>query len=126
MGTPGPALVVGQHAATFWHEQGEARQAIEHAILRDAGHTPDDAPEALRLAASSIAMSALVQSSAFTRLVEGGGPLTTRGRTRRAYTVWLAASDRLERGLKLVGLTRKARPVDPLEAVRRAVEEANR
>jgi hypothetical protein len=117
---------VGEHAGTFWREQAEARQAIEQAIIRDAGHGDDDAPEALRLAAASIAQAALVQQSAFARLVESGGPLTARGRTRKAFSVWQAASDRLERGLRLVGTSRKARPVDPHDAIRAAVEAANR
>jgi hypothetical protein len=120
------ALVVGQHSAAFWTAQAEARRQVRLAILADAGHTEADAPEALRLAANSIAQATLLQDSAFARLAECAGPLTSRGRARRAYTVWLTATDRLERYLRLVGLKRVPKYVDPMEAVRRAVEEANR
>ena len=63
-----------------------------------------DAPEALRLAASSIAQAVIVQQSAFARLVESGGPLTSKGRSRRAFTVWLAATDRLVAGYGMLTL----------------------
>lgn len=124
-GTPGPALVVGSHSRAFWVAQAQARQAIEDGVFQDAGYTRDDAPEALRLAASSIAQAAIVQQSAFARLVESAGPLTSSGRVRRAFVVWLQASDRVERFARLVGLRRVPRPVDPLEAVREAVARAN-
>jgi hypothetical protein len=117
--------VVGEHSAAFWAQQAALRREIEHALITDAGHTPEDAPAALRLAARSIARAELVAASAFERIVESGGPLTARGRSRRAFVVWLAASDRLERSLRLVGLRRVPRSVDPLEALREAVERAN-
>jgi hypothetical protein len=41
--------------------------------------------------------------------VEAGRPMTANGRTRRAFTVWLAAIDRLEKHLRLVGLQRVSR-----------------
>ena len=54
------------------------------------------------------------------------GPLTGKGRTRAALTAWLAVVDRLQKSAMALGLERKAKPVNPLDAVRRAVEEANR
>ena len=54
------------------------------------------------------------------------GPLTGKGRTRAALTNWLQVVDRLQRSAMALGLERKAKPVNPLDAVRRAVEEANR
>ena len=111
---PGPALVVGSHSRAFWVAQAQARQAIQDGVLRDVGHTPDDAPEALRLAASSLAQAAIVQQSAFARLVESAGPLTSGGKQRRAFVVWLQASDRVERFARLVGLRRVPRPAPSL------------
>ena len=115
------ALVVGHHSAQFWAEQAAARHEIETALIRDAGHEPNDAPAALRLAVEAIAQAALIERSAFTRLVQSGGPLTARGRSRRAFTVWMSAVDRLERGLRLVGVRRVPRPVKSVtEALMRA------
>jgi hypothetical protein len=103
------ALVAGQHSAAFWQVHIDARRAIVEGVLSDAGHTPDDAPRALQLAADGIAQAALMRDSAFSRVVQSGGPLTSAGRTRRAFGVWLVASDRLEKYLRLVGLRRVPR-----------------
>jgi hypothetical protein len=54
------------------------------------------------------------------------GPLTGKGRTRALLTAYLAVVDRQVRLAQVLGIERRAKPVDPLEAVRRAVEEANR
>jgi hypothetical protein len=121
------ALVVGARSAAFWQAHEEARRAVREDIIADSGESPQGAPRALREAADGIAQAKLLRDAAFTRVVEGGGPLTSGGRTRRAFTVWLAATDRLEKHLRLVGLKRVPKAVDdPLAAVRRAVEEANR
>ena len=65
----------------------------------------------VELAASGLAQAALIRDAAYARIVEDAGPLTGRGRPRRAYQVWLAASERVSRGLALVGLRRVPRPV---------------
>jgi hypothetical protein len=122
----GLAVVVGVNSGAFWQAHHQARQDLRSAILSDAGYTTDDAPRALAIAAESIAQATLIRDSAYLRLAEAGGPLAASGRVRRAFHAWVQASDRLERYLRLVGLDRKARPVDPMERVRRAVEEANR
>src|ERR1700676_1395472 len=91
--TPGnkAALVTGAHSAAFWRAQEEARREIVRAVVEDAGHAPDDAPRALRLAADGIAQAVLLRDAAFQRVVESGGPMTSAGRVRRAYQVWLTA-----------------------------------
>jgi hypothetical protein len=119
------ALVVGDRSMRFWRAQADARRAIEAELLSDAGFRPDDAPAALRLAVEAITQATLIQRSAFERIGEAGGPLTIRGRGRRAFLVWLQASDRLDRSLRLVGLERKARPV-PTVAEYIAAHDADR
>ena len=101
------ALVVGHRSPAFWREHAEARRELREAVVADAGHVTDDAPRALLLAADSIAQATLIRDSAFLRLVEAGGPLTSHGRTRRAFVVWCAAVDRVERHLRLIGLRRE-------------------
>jgi hypothetical protein len=54
------------------------------------------------------------------------GLTTPKGRVRGTFSRWLEALDRWDRYAQRVGADRRARPVDPFEAVRAAVEEANR
>jgi hypothetical protein len=110
------ALVVGSRSVAFWSAQADARREIEAAVIADAGHAVEDAPKALQIAAATIAQAVLVKDAAFLRLVESGGPMTSAGRTRRAYAVWLSATDRVERQLRLVGLKRLPKPsASPLD-----------
>jgi hypothetical protein len=120
------SLVVGGRSAAFWRAQAAARRALEAELMADAGFGPDDAPAALKLAVESLAQAMLIQRSAFERIGEAGGPLTIKGKGRRAFLVWLQAFDRVEQALRLIGLKRQSKPVNPLDAVRQAVIEANR
>ena len=118
------ALVVGDRSAQFWQECDANRRDIVNAVVQDGGHTLDDAPRALRLAAEGIAQAAIVRDAAFARMVESGGPLTSRDRGRRSLTVWLAASDRMLRHLQVIGLRRVPRPVvSPLDYIQGHVDE---
>jgi len=117
------ALVVGHRSVAFWASQENLRREIVTGIVSDAGHSIEDAPRTLKAAAHGIAQALLLRDSAFDRLVESGGPLTTKGRARRAFDVWLASSDRLERHLRLVGLRRVARPMNAAEALARLHDE---
>ena len=102
-------LVVGDRSQSFWRAADEARREIRNAVITDAGFAEGNAPRALWLAADSITQSALIADSAFARLVESGGPVSSAGRPRRAFVVWLSATDRKERNLRLVGLRRVTR-----------------
>jgi hypothetical protein len=126
VGVAGPALFTGEQSATFWQAAEHVRRETVAAVLADRGHTEEDAPRALVIAASGLAQAALMRDANFERVVAAGGPLTATERARRAFSAWLQACDRTEKYLRLVGLHRVPRPVDPHEAVRRAVEEANR
>ena len=57
--------------------------------------------------------------------IERGGTTTAKGHTRACVTLWLKVIDRLQRSAMTLGIERKQRQVNPLDAVRRAVEEAN-
>ena len=69
------------------------------------------------IAADGLAQAMLVRDSAYLRMVEAGGPLTSSGRTRRAFLVWTAALDRTEKHLRLIGLRREPRPAQTLAEV---------
>jgi hypothetical protein len=105
------AILTGKDSVSFWEEQAGARREIAEAVLRDAGHTSDDAPKALELAAQGLAQAVLIRDAAFHRILESGGPLTNHGRARRAFTAWMAATDRVERLLRLCGVERRTRSV---------------
>ena len=51
------------------------------------------------------------------RIVEAGGPLTSKQKLRQAFKVWCAAHDRTEKHLRLVGLRREPRPAQTLAEV---------
>ena len=120
------AVVTGLTSVQFWNEHDQARHDVRVAIITDAGYAEADAPLALVLAADTIAQATLIRDSVLQRMAQQGGPLTSGNRIRRSFAVWCQAVDRLERHLRLVGLERRAKPVDPLDAVRQAVEEVNR
>ena len=110
------AAVVGHRSVQFWAEHAQARRELQEAVIRDSGHDPDDSPpRALELAADGLAQAALIRDSAYERMVEEGGPLTSTGRTRRAFDVWVKSMDRLERHLRMVGLRRKTKPIPSLQ-----------
>ena len=108
-------------------EQAEARAALKDrvaAIVGDLG-----GPDVLStLAAGQVERHArleLVDAYLWANL-ERLGPLTGKGRTRAALTAWLQVVDRLQKSAMALGLERRQRPVNPLDAVRQAVIEANR
>ena len=54
-------------------------------------------------------------------------PFTTaKGRTATVVARLLAVMDRKLKLIQLVGLERRSKPVNPLDAVQRAVEDANK
>src|SRR5690606_11100173 len=61
------ALVAGQFSAAFWAAAEARRGELRAAMLRDRGHTEDDAPEALRAAVDGAVQALLVRDSAFLR-----------------------------------------------------------
>jgi len=67
----------------------------------------------------------LIRDAAYDRLTRLGGPMSSADRARRAFTVWESAAAGVERHVKLLGLKRRQRHVDPMVALRQAVERAN-
>lgn len=104
------ALIVGARSAAFWASQHDARQAFIAGILSDHGCAPDDAPAALMAAADGLAQAVLLRDSAFHRIAESGGPTSLRGRRRAALSVWLDASDRFEKLIRVLGVERRQKP----------------
>lgn len=59
----------------------------------------------------------LFRTSMFLRLVDLGGPITTKGKARALYRAYLAALDRETKLAQVLGLERRAKPVSSLEDV---------
>jgi len=55
-----------------------------------------------------------------------GAPLTAKGARRAALAAFLAVTDPQQRLAMTLGLDRRSRPINPLDAVALAVAEANR
>lgn len=130
-GHPGPALRHGGRSAIVagleLPEQAEAREALAarvSEIVADLG-----GPASMStLAAGMVERHARLEMVAdylFDNL-QRLGPLTAKGRTRAALTAWLTVVDRLQRSATTLGLDRRSKHANPLDAVRAAVVEANR
>jgi hypothetical protein len=119
------ALIVGERSMQFWAQAAEAHREITSQTIADAGHTTDDAPATLTITARGLAQAVLIRDAAYERLHRLGGPLSSKDRARRAFTVWESAAASVERHVKLLGLKRRQRHVDPMVALRQAVERAN-
>jgi hypothetical protein len=90
---------------------------MAEALLADAGYTREDAPVALRTAVDGLTQAAVLRDAMFVRVVELGGPTSERGRRRSAVDLWVAASDRAERLLRLVGLERSTKRINVAERI---------
>lgn len=128
-GYPGPAL---KHGVRAYQARGEAalpddlRVSVadfQAQIVADRGGADNlTAIEAgyVRRMAELETVTRLLASDLATR-----GMFTTKGRVRNTFSRWLETLDRWDRYAQRIGVHRQAKRVDPLEAVRRAVTEAN-
>ena len=114
-------VIHGTRSAAFWRAAQAQVDAIAQSIIRDAGYTADDAPEALRLAAHATARAALTESGCWLRMVETGGPGTSSERTRATFTRWTAAAGNTRDWLRLIGLRRVPKSAPSLAAALAAV-----
>ena len=111
------AVVTGSRSAAFWAEHHQARRELAEAVIVDAGHQHADAPRTLEIAADGLAQAVLVRDAAYQHLVAAGGPMTSSGRTRRVFMVWLQSADRVDKGVRLVGLKKAPKKVETLASV---------
>jgi hypothetical protein len=108
-------------------EQAEARAALQErvdSILVDLGGGEGLSRVAIGLVERHARLE-LVADYLFEN-VQRLGPLTGKGNTRAALTNWLQVVDRLHRSATTLGLERRSKPINPIDAVRQAVTEANK
>lgn len=115
----GLALVTGERSAVFWSAAEGLRSEIREAAIADAGHSHEDAPRTLLVAADGLAQAVLMRDAAYLRAVEQGGPMSSDSRARRAWAVWESAAAIVERHVKTLGLKRTGRqlPKTPMDAI---------
>lgn len=113
---------VKQHASLLVTRRDE----IKARVCTDLGVGDDGLSAALEGLVVRYAETSILADSYFEHLEQQGGPLTSRGRQRSAMSGYLQVLDRQVRLAQLIGLERRQRPVNPLDAIRLAVNEANR
>ena len=110
-----------QRSEQFWSAVGQAKQELLEQVRRDAGLN-GDAAETLRGLQEAYCEARLFRQAMFVRLVELGGPITTKGKARALFTAYLAALDREAKLAQTLGLERRARKVPTLEEWARDLE----
>jgi hypothetical protein len=120
------------HGLRAFEQRGESALPAE---LRDELAAFQDGVEADQGGASELSTIGagytrrLTEVEAIVRLLgadlQARGIFTAKGRVRSSYNAFLLALDRWDRIAQRLGLERKSRPVNPLDAVASAVAKAN-
>ena len=95
----------------FWTAVGPAKRELLERVRVDAGLN-GEAAETLNGLMDAYAEARLLRSSQFVRLVELGGPITTKGKARALYSTYLAALDREIKLAQIIGIERRSKSVD--------------
>jgi hypothetical protein len=122
-GFPGDRLIAGEKSVLFWKAVAEQQGAIVRQVLQDQGYTEEDAPEAVRQIAGTLAEAVLLKASAFQRIVELGGPMSASNHGRRAFDIWDTCSGKVLAAANKLGLQRVPRPAASLADVLGAHED---
>lgn len=104
-------LTTGLQSTHLARAHAPLRQETVAEILRDRGYADSDIPpKAYRLLVENLAGSALILEHIETFLTDSGGPISGKGRTKRALTAYLQVLDRVMRLAAAVGVDRISRP----------------
>ena len=107
----GKTLARSQH---FWKSVEEAKHELVQRLESDLGAADGAGPETLLGLIDAYAEARLFRHAMFRRLVELGGPITTKGRARVLYSSYLQALDRETRLALALGLERRPPAVPTL------------
>ena len=100
----------------FWSAVREAKRELLERLRSDLA-VDDDAATTLEGLVDGYAEARLLRSAMFLRLVELGGPVTTKGKARALFSTYLQALDRETRLALALGMDRRTRQVPTLEQV---------
>ena len=102
---------------TFWQEVAAAKRELAERVLTDLGADDGAAAETLLGVADGYAETRILRHALFLRLVELGGPVTTKGKARALFSSYLSALDRETRLAQVLGLERKAKAITLADAI---------
>ena len=106
----------------FWSAVAGAKAQIVASVCADLGGESGLATTLSGLI-DGYAEARLFRQAMGVRLMEMGGPVTGKGKGRMLYTAYLGALDREMKLAQLIGLERRAKPVERLEDVLAQHEE---
>lgn len=121
----GSALASGktlERSSQFWAAVDAAKRDLLASVRNDSG-LDGDAPETLRGLQEGYCEARLFRSAMFVRLVDLGGPITSKGKARALYTAYLSALDRETKLALALGLERKTKRTRTLGEVLAAHED---
>jgi AcrR family transcriptional regulator len=95
----------------YWRAIEPLKQELVATVHRDQA-LDDTTPETLRGLIDGYAEARLFRTSMFLRLVDQGGPITSKGRMRALYKAYLDALDRETKLAQVIGLARKTKQID--------------
>ena len=104
-------------SGTFWSEVAAAKRELTARVLADLGADDGAAAETLVGVADGYAEARILRHAMFLRLVELGGPVTTKGKARALFSSYLSALDRETRLAQVLGLERKAKAITLADAI---------
>lgn len=98
-----------EHSAAFWSAVEPIKAEIVTRTRHQLAADDDDAPETLINLIDGYAEAVLLRKSAFARMCQQGGPVTSKGKTRGLLQAWGTFFDRELRAAERLGLRRRAR-----------------
>ena len=101
-------------SVAFWNAVQSARDAIVARVTADHAQS---APETQQRLFGAYAGASLFRESMEIRLIESGGPITNKGRTKALFKAYLSALDREMKLAQVIGLERKAKRAQSLAEV---------
>jgi hypothetical protein len=117
-----------ERSEQFWSAVEPAKQELVSRVRTDLA-VDASTVEALRGLVDAYAEVRLFRTSMFLRLVDQGGPITTKGKARALYRAYLDALDRETKLAQVLGLERRSKqaasPVEYLQERARR-DEASR
>jgi len=104
----------GAYSLHRWQELAAVIVERRTALVTSKGFTSDDVPPSLSIIVDALIEADVMRSSFFAYITATGGPLSVKGRTRRAVEGWSRACDRCAKLAGMIGLQRepKAETVD--------------
>lgn len=101
-------------SAHFWDAVGAAKLELVERLRADLAVDDGNGAETMIGLIHAYSEVRLFRHAMFVRLVELGGPITTKGKARALYTSYLSSLDREIRLAQVLGLERRAATVPTL------------